>query len=478
VILAGALALVGCGGDELPRNDLGEADAPWAFALMGPEATAMDLGPEGELLAAGALDGEPYTFRGDGEDTGAAGVTLDPAGGDAFLAVYDPDHSLRFAITLPSAPPLAAFDASGEIWLVGDYDEALLLEGTGGTLGLDAPPSPAWYLARLSPEGEPRLLQQALLAPDGEVTPAQLEALPGGGVALAAGFRGETVVLAEQERFTAAGADAGGSAGLCEGGCEDLLLARFGPDGAVSNTLQLGGEGPERAARLLALHDSSLLLAGEFSGSWTLGEGDEARALTSLAPCCEQTDGFLLSLGPDLSFRWVDQHGWTDDTRAVDLIQAPGGRVYAAYGYGGEALRLGVGQRWESEVYALDDGLAPVALLRYDPGGALESITNGLPVDALAADESGRLIAVGVWDQALIFGNEQQLFAPKDPTAFVAWYEGDGEFLRMREAAWTWVGVAPRVQRAIAAGDRVVLSGWLPSEEGGAATGMIVGVEY
>jgi len=219
----------------------------------------------------------------------------------------------------------------------------------------------------------------------------------------------------------------------------DLYVARYAADGELVWIRQAGGPGADEGWSIAALPDGSAVVAGIFTDTVTLGEGEEHE--TTLA-AEDGRDFFLARYDADGSLAWATRlhHGGGDNGYPRRVAVFPDGTSIMAGGFF-TSLTLAPG---EPEELSLSSGGAMDAFLAcYDAagsplwalsaGGDGPDMAYGVAVDA-ATDT---LFVTGMFAQTAYFlgpgGQEQdQLTVRGGKDAFVARYDRTGALL----AAW------------------------------------------
>lgn len=178
-------------------------------------------------------------------------------------------------------------------------------------------------------------------------------------------------------------------------GTDDVVIARFAPDGTHRWSQMVGGPDPDRAETVVVTPDGDVVLAGSFTGT--------ARFGVSSLTAAGFRDAFVLRLdGETGRAEWVVPLGGVEDDHAVSVTVDDGGELTVAGRFGGEATfgEWAVTSAGGQDVFVTR--LAPSGVVRWVRrfGGEAEE-----RVDAIVADPaSGVLTMAGYTDGTVDFG--------------------------------------------------------------------------
>jgi len=376
--------------------------------------------PDGSIAVAGSYLGTALFGRGEDGETELEATFGEPFV-DGFLARFEPDGNLRWAVTVGAVaadePPVAAIDVTpdGDVVLTGGFTGNALLGGKDSAQPpLEASGAIDMFLARYSGSGKPIW---AVAAGGSTIARGQaLSVLPDGSIAVAGHYSG-TIVLGQDEPDET---ELPAHSGL------QLLAARYAPTGQLVWATTADGEraGPEvpiagEGSTLLGAYSDEALHASLFDQdgelSWqVVGAGGSPRvASTALA------DGSFALSG---SFAgWLELPGEDgpielDSPCPLDIDDAcePGLFTALIDGHGGVA--------WAASSTA-------------DPG----SSAVGTGITELA---DGSLLVTGTLDGAVGFGDgeleDTWLVSSSGTEPFAAVYGAEGLLQRVSRLGATW----------------------------------------
>jgi hypothetical protein len=385
VVMAAVLLALGCAaacasraepetgaGASMPRLVTG---APrWAAAIDGSEvAEGAAIAVQGrDAIVAGSFTG----------DLAAGGQRLASAGGsDAFLARLDAQGQIAWMQRMggPGMDRASSVAASADRIALGlqitppaEIGGQRIVGGLPDTrpeAGSDAGP----------------LAVLVALAPDGQV--AWTQPIHGNRYARIAG-----ITVAGDGAVTIVGSFAGtvrvGERSLTSAGATDVLVARFGADGAPAWALRLGGPGAD-GAHALAAWGPRLAMVGHFDGNVDLGQA-----------YLEAPSAFVAALDAEGRLQWVRTPG---PQTTLQAVAADADAVYVAGHFQG-TVQLGtetLDSQGQSDAFLgrLDHQGAPV-WLRQLGGPGMDHAR------ALAATPRGPILA-GTFEQQLAIGDSE-----------------------------------------------------------------------
>ncbi len=259
----------------------GEGNFAWAsFAGSGVpgQGHGVALDPTGGVLVTGYVNG----LAGFGTTPAGTAVSINPAEGRGFVARWDADGEIAWAV------PLAGPDGDGKAVAVA-VDGAIVVAGqfegrarfgtsdAAPTLIADAQGQPGAYLAGFSPEGRTRWARR--LTGVG-VWPWRTRFAPNGDLLVAGSFGGGIVLDPDGPRPTR----------MFSRGSDDVVFARATAEGELLWAAAEGGLGDDEAADITGARDGSVWGVGSYVGPARFGT--EASATETL-PSGTDGAGFL-----------------------------------------------------------------------------------------------------------------------------------------------------------------------------------------
>lgn len=221
-------------------------------------------------------------------------------------------------------------------------------------------------------------------------------ALPDGDVAVAVSFGG-TITLGGGEPTEVT---------VTSTSSTKLLVARYGPTGALRWASIATGAGREFTPDLAVAPDGGLLVTGfHIEGPTTLGAG-EPNQVTLVAPSASTPHGFLARFEADGALGWVVSMGGVDETGSVAgqlLALRPDGEVLLLSLVAGEVV-FGPGEPNETTLVATQNDMV---LAAFAPTGELRAarvVASGFfgPRDMTLLGD-GSLVLVGEFYQPAVF---------------------------------------------------------------------------
>ncbi len=320
-------------------------------------------------------------------------TTLTSAGAaDLYIARYRPDGSVAWArrdggIGSESAYAVAV-DRVGNIYVTGQIGNGDAdFSGTAVT-----PVSRAdVFVAKYDADGTFRWVRHAGGSDDERGI--AIDAMPDGGIALGVEFNGTI--------------DFGGPVATAVGS-DELLLARFGPDGTLEWIRSTGIQTVDYGRALATDPSGSIVVAGQFLGSLDIA----GRTLTSAGG----SDIVVAKYASDGRAIWAEQAGGSQYDRGSGVAVDASGNAYVTGAFRGTAS---FGSLTRSTIGLLVD----MFLARYAPDGRVEWVTGaggGLTSGSLVAvTPSNELLVAGSYsyntrfDGLRIDGNDNDLFVAK-----------------------------------------------------------------
>ena len=370
---------------------------------------------DGSVIVVGIYEGDA-TF-GAGEDTETTLIATQFGYEDGFVARYDAACKLDWvhAIDGPGRQiPLgvAALPDGGTL-VAGQFSEtATFAPGELNEISLSAPGFDL-FLARYDSAGSLVWARQA-----------------GGGVlvwvgGVAALEDGRSWVTGSFEQDATFGPGESGQTALTGGGPGDLFLAHFRSSGDLEWVSRAIGPGIDDGNALDVLSDGSVIVAGEFGTTLTLGPGEGA---TPMLPGETTLDGagdydaFVAKFDPSGRLVWANGAGGAgyDEANGVAVLDDGSALVAGSFGDGA--------------TFGLETlpGVDEIFLARFASSGALlwvrstvgSGFANASDVGALA---DGTAFVTGLFDGTITFGpGGPKLRAESFRDIFVARYDPSG----------------------------------------------------
>ncbi len=355
--------------------------------------------PDGSTLIAGQFymslifdEGEPTEIT-LGDATGTSAYT-------AFTANFASDGSISWARQVHGESgthmglTVDTSTGSGERvhWFAGKFKgeaifgfeeawETTLTSDTGGS---------SMFLAAYNEDGSLRLAKQSLGAASGE----EMVAMDDGSVVVIGSFEGD-VTLGHNESVEIS---------LEPVGSQDVFMARYLVDGTLSWARSAGSLNVDEGKAITQLTDGSILVAGTFEGTMTLGSGESLE--TTLASSGKRDVFFAKYAAADGSLVWARSLGGPslEDLGAVDFL--PGGGFVLAGSFIGTAR---FGSLSDVDIYLDSRGGTDIFVAGFDANGNLTYARGegGLGNDealAVTAPTSSSTMVAGKFDSEVTFG--------------------------------------------------------------------------
>jgi hypothetical protein len=276
-------------------------------------------------------------------------------------------------------------------------DSVILGEGEPGETVLTAPPGTArLFVARYGPSHA--LVFARAMEGDGSAFPFDVAAFPDGSFALAGAFT-DTLVLGPGEPNETTFVSDGGY---------DLLVARFGADGALAWARRSVGAAPQfdsddKANAIGRLGAAGIVVSGFYGNSIIFAEGEpEETTLTGYLGGM-----FVAAYEADGALAWAVKAG-KGQGYALASVEGEAGPIYAAGLFGGFDDTMTFGAGTPEECTLATAGEDDIALARYDSsGGVVWARSMGGVGDeklgALAAMPGGSPVLVGTFEETAKF---------------------------------------------------------------------------
>lgn len=412
----GETALIAAGDRDLFMAAFGPDGAlRWAKRAGGAgydDARCVSVFADSSSVITGLLHGAAVFGEGEPNET-----TLQFGDDDYayFIAWYAADGGLLAVRSAVAGGSVAAGYAvaalgDGSVIVAGVFTDSIVLgEGEAGEVELTATPgNQQAFVARYDPSHTLAFAR----ATDGDydLYPFDVVALPGGSFALAGAFTG-TVILgpgeANETTFTS------------EGGY-DLLVARFGADGALAwarTAAAAALPSPDDKARAIGPFGADgVAVAGFYAKSVTFGDGESAE--TTLTG--NGGGMFTAAYDPDGDLAWAVKAG-KGQGYALSSVEGAAGPIYAAGLFGAFYDTITFGADGPDECTLVGVGGDDIALAKYDgEGGVLWARAMGGEGDeelgALSVLPDGSPVLVGSFMAEAVF----DLGQPADDTVVSA----------------------------------------------------------
>lgn len=407
----GQILLASAGGDDVLILRYGpDGTLAWARSAGGPgfdRAHAVQSTVDGGAVVAGRFE-ETATF-GD--------FTLASAGnGDAFLAAYDADGTVAWAVRAGGADfdqalSVEALDDGG-VLVTGEFRGDSTFGSPPNQVTLSSLGASDAFVARYNADGSLAWVRQA----GGASYQAGVALTPysDGSFVLAGAFLGDVQFV-------------GTATTLLSAGGVDVFLARYDAGGSLAWARGAGGVLDDAAQGIARLSDGSLLAVGTFQGAAIFGLG-EPRETTLASNGLD--DLFMARFSADGALIWAQGVGGVEEDLARDVVALDGGG-FAVAGLFRDTVTFGAGYTFTA------DGANDAFLARLTADGALDWAARaaGSPKDGafgVAAYADGSLGLAGRFREEATFGRgderQTRLRVCGDRDAFVARYNPDGKF--------------------------------------------------
>jgi len=375
-------------------------------------------------------------------------VTLvSPGYRDIFIARYDPDGALSWAIRAggansESGNAIASLTDDSIVITGYFYDSAAFGEGEPDEVTLTSD-GVALFIARYNPDGTVAWAKRA--GTTNSVNGYGICSLSDDSTAVTGWFSGSVIFGEGEPNETTLASPVS---------VNNILIARFNPDGTLAWAKRAGGDGDYYDAAgyaITSLPGDSIAITGDFYFEAVFGEGEpnETKLSAYFIYPPGDPDIFVARYNPDGTLAWAKSTGnvlWDAGAGITSFsdgsVAVTGNREYV-------------------------DGSSDIFLARYGPDGTLTwaKRAGGPYVDAgfAVVTLSDDLVAVtGYFSGAAMFGegepNETTLISSGDLDIFVARYNPDGTLVWARRAG----GIERDEGRAITAflDESITVAGW------------------
>lgn len=395
----------------LYANDLAAQAPTWQWAesaggTFGEQVEAMVVDAGGNTIVTGHFESATVNFDLITLTNGTAGI------GDVFVAKYDPAGNVLWAMSAGGAGEDAglglALDGTGNIFLCGYFKSAALILGSTTLTNAGSSTSDA-FMAKMDPSGN------------------VLWALRIGGVANeeAAGIATDAAGNATITGFFASPSITIGLTPLTNAGSEDVLTAKFDPDGNAIWASASGGSASDRGRGVAADAAGNSYIIGNFSSSML-----SLDAFVFTNTNTGSADVFLARYDASGVVSWARQAvGSTIDDGRTIAVDASGS-VIAAGTFTSATLTIDTEALTNTTV-----GEEDIFLVKFAPDGdALWATSAGGSIDDRArkvvVDATGAIFLAGYFQSAAITFGSTTLTTIGDDDLYVAKYDGGGT------AAW------------------------------------------
>jgi hypothetical protein len=389
---------------------------------VGMDEVGLALFADGSSVVTGRADGQAVFGPGEPNETA---LPWGEGEGAFFVAWFGPDGALHDVRATPGGQGRAAAALpDGSVVVAGAFWGSLVLgAGEPGEVTLTGSPGDdRLFVARYGPSHD--LVFATAAAGDGEARPDDLVAFPDGSFALAGQFR-DTVILGPGEPHETE---------LTAQASDDLLVARFGADGALAwarsetgTTSNIGG-GSESARAIGRLGGGRVVVVGGYDYSIVFGAGEPHE--TELPG--ELGGMFVAAYEPGGALAWAVRAGRASGQALASAADASG-PIYAA-GWFGDFFydTMTFGPDTPGECTLDGAGQPDIGLARYGAGGeVLWARAMGGPgqdeLGALAVMPDGSPVLAGAFEGTAHF----DLGVPADDTLASA---GEGDVFVARLA--------------------------------------------
>jgi hypothetical protein len=225
---------------------------------------------------------------------------------------------------------------------------------------------------------------------------------------------------------------------LVSSGANDVFLARYDVDGALTWAKQAGGVGPDTARGVGSFSDDSSVISGAFENAATFGPGeDDETELVSGGGA----DVFIARYDENGTLIWAKRAGGADAAGSFDVAPSGDDSSIIVTGFFHGTATFGEGDPTRTQLTS--DGIDDVFLARYDShgsllwakraGGELSDLAIGV---ATFADDS--FVLTGRFEGTATFGpgeaGEAELVSGGLRDIFVARYNDDGSLAWAKSA--------------------------------------------
>ncbi len=228
----------------------------------------------------------------------------------------------------------------------------------------------------------------------GETFGADVSFLPDGTIAVVGYFSGKAVFDPGESSETT----------LQSSGSKDGFVARYADDGELIYARAIGGVQSDETVVVAALLDGSILAAGGFEGSLTLGAGEATE--TTLTSAGKKDVFFASYKTLDGTLNWARRLGGGDVDEVWDVTAIENGGFLLVGGFK-ETAHLGL--FGEVEINLTSRGNFDIYLAKYDAHGDLLSARSegGPGLDsgrAVSAPSNSSAVVAGIFESNATFG--------------------------------------------------------------------------
>jgi len=371
----------------------------------------------GRAIATDGSGNSIVTGSFDGTATFGDTTLTSAAFSDIFIAKYDGDGNFLWVVqaggTASNAGAAIATDGSGNSIVTGRFNGTVTfgdttLTSSAGSLDI--------FIAKYDGEGNFLWVEQA------GVTGMhfRLDAFHGNDPAIATDGSGNSIVTG-----SFFGTATFGDTTLTTAGSRDIFIAKYVGDGNFLWVEQAGGGASDEGFAIATDGSGNSIVTGHFSGTATFGD----TTLTSAG----SRDIFIAKYDGDGNFLWVEQAGGTD---------GPFGGAIATDGSGNSIVTGWFrGTATFGDTTLTSAGSGDIFIAKYDGEGNFLWVEQAGGTDsdlglAIATDGSGNSIVTGDFSGTATFG-DITLSSAGSEDIFIAEYDGDGNFLRVRQAGGT-----------------------------------------
>jgi uncharacterized delta-60 repeat protein len=413
---ANQTTLVSAGGNDIfiARYDP-DGTLAWAKRAGG---TSYDLGnaitalSDNSAVVTGDFSGSAVFGEGEANET-----TLVSAGFmDIFIARYNPDGTLAWAKRAGGTDydlgyAITALSDNSTVvtgWFVGS---AVFGEGEANETTLV---SAGWmdiFIAHYNPDGTLAWAKRA------GGTSYDL------GYAITALSDNSTVVTGRFSGSAVFGEGEANETTLVSADEEDVFIAHYNPDGSLAWAKRAGGTDLDQGTGIAVLSDNSIVVAGEFTGSATFGEG-EANETTLLS--AGEGDVFIAHYNPDGTLAWAKRAGGIYFDYGFGITALSDNSIVVAGRFTGSAT---FGEGEANETTLVSAGEEDVFIAHYNPDGTLAwaKRAGGTNYDAgyaVTALSDNSIVVTGWFAASAVFGegeaNETTLVSADEEDVFIA----------------------------------------------------------
>lgn len=356
-------------------------------------------------------------------------TVLQAASTDVFVTKFAPDGSLIWATKVGGGPfgigDGIAVDPDGNSYVTGYFQGmATFGQGEANETVLRGGDSTDAFVAKFTQDGTLQWAARAGGANESFSFGLGIAADPGGNSYVTGYFRGRSTFGAGEANETVLEAVSD----------SDVFVAKYAPDGKLVWATSAGGAKADLGFGIATDPLGNSYVAGYFTDSATLGEGQANETVLETAEAGERLSGFVAKYARDGTLVWAKSAAVADFSAALGVAADPRGNSYVIGTFEGMAT-FGAGEPNEAVLEAAADSDLFVA--KYNRDGTLVWVTSAGGAGGsfgfslgIATDHRGNSYVTGNFQGRVSFGageaNETVLEAVNDSDMFVGLYADDG----------------------------------------------------